>query len=467
VRERVRTTYAPRVASVPVIRLYDTAQGAVVPFEPREPGKVSLYVCGPTVYGPAHIGHGRSTLVFDVLRRYLEWSGFDVHHVSNVTDIDDQIINKANAEGRSSEEVAVEFEAAWWEAMDAIGVARPHDTPHATEWVDEMVQLVSDLVDRGHAYEISDGVYLETSTVEGYGVLARQSLDSLQAGARVDANDEKRSPVDFVLWKKAKPGEPSWPSPWGDGRPGWHTECVVMSLGLLGDGFDLHGGGNDLRFPHHENERAQSVAVGRDFARHWVHHGFVELEGEKMSKSLGNVTDLLGLVRSTDSRAYRLLVLRSHYRSPMEVTTDSLADAREALARLDAFALRTAELAEVEPDAEAIAQFRALMDEDLNTAGAVSVLFQAVRTGHKALDIDDLASAESLAAAVRSMCAAVGLVLSEEPDEVPAEIVALAEQREDARAARDFARADELRDQISAAGWVLADSPQGTTIRRA
>ncbi len=452
-----------------MIRLYDTAQGAVVPFEPREPGKVSLYVCGPTVYGPAHIGHGRATLVFDVLRRYLEWSGLEVHHVSNVTDIDDQIINKANAEGRSATEVAVEFEAAWWEAMDAIGVARPHDTPHATEWVDQMVQLVADLVERGHAYEISDGVYLEVSSVEGYGLLARQSLESLQAGARVEANDEKRSPVDFVLWKKAKPDEPSWPSPWGDGRPGWHTECVVMSLGLLGDGFDLHGGGIDLRFPHHENERAQAVALGREFSRHWMHNGFVELEGEKMSKSLGNVTDLLGLVRSSDPRAYRLLVLRSHYRSPMEVTADSLADAREALARLDAFARRTADLAQVESDADAIAQFRGLMDDDLNTAGAISTLFQAVRTANQALDIDDLDTAESLAAAVRSMCAAVGLELRADAvhDEVPPEIVALAEEREDARAARDFARADELRDQIAAAGWILADSPKGTTIRRA
>jgi cysteinyl-tRNA synthetase len=452
---------------VGVIRLHDTATGTVEPLEPRDPGKVSLYVCGPTVYGPAHVGHGRMALVFDVLRRYLEWSGFEVHHVSNITDIDDQIITKANDEGRTATEVAVEYEQYWWDAMDAIGVARPHQTPHATEWVDQMVALVADLIERGHAYEISDGVYLEVATVEGYGLLARQDLESLQAGARVEANEEKRSPLDFVLWKKAKPGEPSWPSPWGEGRPGWHTECVVMSLGLLGDGFDLHGGGIDLRFPHHENERAQAVALGRSFARHWMHNGFVEVEGEKMSKSLGNFVNLPDLVANTDPRAYRLLVLRSHYRSPMEVTRDSIADARQAVARLDAFARRTADLVRVEPDADTLAQFRDLMDDDLNTAGALDIIFRTVRAAHQALDIDDETTAEPLAAAVRSMCGAVGLELSDAPEEVPADIVEKAEQREAARAARDWAAADALRDEIQAAGWVLDDGPQGTTIRRA
>ena len=452
---------------VGVIRLYDSATGTVVPLEPRDPGTVSMYVCGPTVYGPAHVGHGRSTLVFDILRRYLEWSGLAVTHVSNITDIDDQIINKANAEGRSSDAVAQEFERYWWDSMDAIGVARPHQTPHATEWVDQMVQLVSDLIERGHAYEIDDGVYLDVSTVEGYGLLARQDLESLQAGARVEANEQKRSPLDFVLWKKAKPDEPSWPSPWGEGRPGWHTECVVMSLGLLGEGFDLHGGGIDLRFPHHENERAQAVALGRDFARHWMHHGFVEIEGEKMSKSLGNFVNLPDLVASTDPRAYRLLVLRSHYRSPMEVTKDSIADARQAVARLDAFARRTVDLPPSEPDPGTLDQFRSLMDDDLNTPGALDIVFRAVRAAHQALDIDDESSAEPLAAAVRSMCAAVGLELSDEPEEVPDDIVAKAEQREAARAARDWATADRLRDEVTAAGWVLDDGPQGTTIRRA
>ncbi len=249
-----------------MLRLHDTAQGAVVPFEPATPGRVSMYVCGPTVYGPAHLGHGRFSLVFDVLRRYLEWSGFEVTYVSNITDIDDNIIEKGRSAGQDPAEVAVEFEGEWWTDMDAIGVKRPTHVPHATAYVEQMVELIGRLVDAGVGYETSDGVYFDASRVDGYGLLARQSLESLEAGARVEASEEKRSPVDFALWKKAKPGEPSWPSPWGDGRPGWHTECVVMSLDLLGEGFDLHGGGHDLRFPHHENERAQAVADGRRFA---------------------------------------------------------------------------------------------------------------------------------------------------------------------------------------------------------
>jgi cysteinyl-tRNA synthetase len=280
-----------------MLQLHDTATGEVRPLELREPGKVSMYVCGPTVYGPPHLGHGRFSLVFDVLRRYLEWSGLDVCYVSNVTDVEDKIIAKAGAEGVEPSVITDRYEKVWWEAMDGIGVLRPTADPHATAYVEQMVELIERLVAAGFAYETSDGVYFQSEKVEGYGLLARQSIDSLQAGARVEANDEKRSPVDFVLWKKAPAGAPAvWPSPWGDGRPGWHTECVVMSLDLLGDGFDIHGGGQDLAFPHHENERAQAVALGNRFATHWVHNGFVEVEGEKMSKSLGNFTDLLDLI---------------------------------------------------------------------------------------------------------------------------------------------------------------------------
>jgi cysteinyl-tRNA synthetase len=354
---------------VAVLHLFDTAKGGVVPFEPREPGKVSMYVCGPTVYGPPHLGHGRFSLVFDVLRRYLEWSGNDVTYVSNITDVDDNIINRARAEGRTEAEVAAEYEAVWWQAMDAIGVQRPTADPHATAYVDRMVELVSRLVDHGMAYETSDGVYFQAERIEDYGLLARQSLDSLRAGARVEGSDEKRSPVDFALWKKAAPDELSWDSPWGPGRPGWHTECVVMSLDLLGEGFDIHGGGQDLAFPHHENERAQSAADGRPFARYWVHNGFVEVDGEKMSKSLGNFTTLLDLIERADPRSYRLLVLRSHYRSPIEVNESSVADAVAALGRLDAFARRTRSLT-AEPDAAALATFREAMDRDLDTPAA-------------------------------------------------------------------------------------------------
>ena len=267
-----------------------------------------MYVCGPTVYDLPHIGHGRANLTFDVLRRYLSFTGLGVRHVANVTDVDDNIIKRAAELGRTEADVAAEFEDSWWESMDALGDLRPDEIPHATQYIDDMVALVGELVDRGTAYETPDGVYLEVSKVDGYGLLAQQSLDSLQAGARVEANEDKRSPLDFALWKKAKEGEPSWESPWGPGRPGWHTECVVMSLDLLGEGFDLHGGGQDLKFPHHENERAQAVADGKVFAQHWMHNGWVEVEGTKMSKSLGNFTTLPDLLSRCDARAYRLLV---------------------------------------------------------------------------------------------------------------------------------------------------------------
>src|SRR4051795_12667232 len=321
-----------------MLRLHDTAEGRVVDVVPREAGKFSMYVCGPTVYDVPHLGHGRFSLVFDVLRRYLEWKGHEVRYVSNVTDIDDNIIKRANDEGRSADEVVAQYEAMWWDVMDALGVKRPTEDPHATAYVDRMIELVAELVARDVAYETSDGVYFQPEKVDGYGLLARQSLESLRAGARVDGVEEKRSPVDFALWKKAKPGEPAWDSPWGPGRPGWHTECVVMSLDLLGDGFDLHTGGLDLQFPHHENERAQAVALGHDFARHWMHHAFVEVGGEKMSKSLGNFTSLTDLLARHDGRAYRLLVLQAHYRSPIEVTADTIARSEKSLEGLDSFA---------------------------------------------------------------------------------------------------------------------------------
>ncbi|MEM7326024.1 MAG: cysteine--tRNA ligase, partial [Actinomycetota bacterium] len=341
-----------------MMKLYDTAVSQVVPLELREPGKVSIYVCGPTVYAPPHIGHGRQVLVYDVLRRFLEWNGLDVTFVSNITDIDDSIIERANAEGRDAADIAKKCEAVWWDAMERIDVRRPDHIPHATDYVKEMVELIEELLELGKAYRTSDGVYLSVEVVEDYGLLPHQDLENLREGGgeREIVGDEKRHPADFVLWKLAKEGEPFWPSPWGDGRPGWHTECVVMSLDILGEGFDLHTGGLDLVFPHHENERAQAVALGRDFARHWMHHGFVELGGEKMSKSLGNVKNLLDLTEQYDPRSYRLLLLQSHYRSPIEVTDETMTAAGAALDRLDAFARRTADLGG-SPDRAVLDQF--------------------------------------------------------------------------------------------------------------
>jgi cysteinyl-tRNA synthetase len=449
-----------------VIRLHDTGLGRTVDVELRDAGKVSMYVCGPTVYSHPHIGHGRMALVWDVMRRYLEWTGLDVRFVSNVTDIDDNIIRRANEEGRTSSEVAVEYEVAWYDAMDRLGVKRPTVDPHATAYVDQMVDLIAGLLESGKAYATADGVYLSVDTVPGYGMLARQSLDSLRSGARVDVVEEKRSPLDFALWKVAKPGEPTWPAPWGDGRPGWHTECVVMSLDLLGEGFDLHGGGIDLAFPHHENERAQAVAMGAAFARRWAHNGHVQMGGEKMSKSLGNVTNLTELLEMVDPRAYRLVVLQSHYRAPVEVTSVTLDQATKALAGLEAFARRGADVADAPADSETLHRFRTAMDDDLDTPRAMAELFGAVKAANTALDAGDGASAAPLVAAVREIAAAVGLVLSTSNDDVPADVAALVTARDEARAARDFAGADDLRDRLVALGWTVEDTPQGTRIHR-
>jgi cysteinyl-tRNA synthetase len=441
-----------------------------------------MYVCGPTVYDLPHIGHGRANLTFDVLRRYLSFTGLKVHHVANITDVDDNIIKRANELGRTEHDVAAEFEARWWEAMEGLGDLRPDDIPHATEYVADMVELVRELVAKGVAYETSDGVYLDVSQVPGYGLLARQDLDSLRAGARVEANEEKRSPLDFALWKKAKEGEPFWPAPWGDGRPGWHTECVVMSLDLLGEGFDLHGGGQDLMFPHHENERAQAVADGKVFAQHWMHNGWVEVEGTKMSKSLGNFTTLQDLLERYDARAYRILVLRAHYRSPIEVTPETLADAEKALDRLDGLARRFGlpDLLEasqrgyivegegdaVDADADALATFRARMDDDIDTPGALAGIFELVTAAHSAADAGDDGEGQRLAHTVAVLAAALGLAVrggAAEVDEAAAKLVAA---RDEARRQKDFARADALRDELVALGWTVEDTPAGTAIRR-
>ncbi len=451
-----------------MLHLYDTATREVRELALREPGRVSIYLCGPTVYGPPHIGHGRATLVYDVLRRYLEWTGLSVRLVSNVTDIDDAIINRANNENRPWQDITAKCESVWFEAMSKLGVARPTDVPHATQYVDQMVSMIGQLVEIGRGYVTDDGVYLSVESVEDYGLLVNQHLsDMIEGGGdrEVFGAENKRHPADFVLWKMAKPGEPSWPSPWGDGRPGWHSECVVMSLDILGEGFDLHCGGMDLKFPHHENERAQAVALGKRFANHWMHNGFVvDAEGEKMSKSLGNVANLLDLMDHYDPRAYRMLLLQSHYRGPVSVGQDNVDASVNALAGLDSFASRTAGLAAADPDEDVIARFRERMDDDLDTPGATAILFDSVRRANAALDADD-PIAPSLVAAVHEICTAFGLVLNAGGD-VPAEDAAKAAALDAARVAKDFAAADAIRSELQAAGWTVETTKAGTTLRR-
>jgi cysteinyl-tRNA synthetase len=451
-----------------VLRLYDTASGDMRTLSAGSDGRIGLYVCGPTVYGPPHIGHGRATLVYDVLRRYLEWSGVPAHHVANVTDIDDKIIRLAAEEGRAWQEVAEQYEASWWEATDRMGLWRPHDTPHATDYIDDMVEMIARLVQDGAAYETGDGVYFSTSVVPDYGLLAHQAVESLRAGARVEVNEEKRAPIDFVLWKKSKPGEPIWPSPWGDGRPGWHTECVVMSLDLLGDGF-LHGGGEDLKFPHHENERAQAVALHRPFANHWMHHGMVLLGDEKMSKSLGNVVDLRGVLDTHDPRAYRLVILQAHYREPVKVDEPRLAEATRTLQGIDALARRIGEAApeagDVPPSEAVLEAFRTHMDDDLGSPRAVAGLFEAARSANTALDRRETAEGVRLGTAALQAFESLGLVPVTTGD-IAEEAKELARSRDEARAARDFATADRLRDEIVALGYRVEDTPSGTRVLR-
>jgi cysteinyl-tRNA synthetase len=434
----------------------------------RRPGHLSIYLCGPTVYGPPHLGHGRATLVYDILRRYLTWTGVQVRLVSNITDIDDKIIDRANREDRPWQEITHKCEDVWFRAMSALGVERPTDVPHATEYVESMVDMIATLVANDRAYATSDGVYLSVTSVDDYGLLAHQRLEDMLAGGgerEVLGAGEKRHPADFALWKFSKPGEPSWPSPWGDGRPGWHSECVVMSLELLGEGFDLHCGGADLRFPHHENERAQAVALGKQFAAHWMHNGFVvDAEGEKMSKSLGNVANLLDLVDKYDPRAYRMLLLQTHYRSPVRVGQDNIDAAVKALSGIDAFFARI-DAASTAADATSLDAFRAAMDNDLDTPAATALMFDTMRRANAAIDGGNAAEAASLAAAVREMCAAFGLSITDVGDVDPV-MVAKAAELDAARAAKDFARADALRGEIQAAGYVVETTKDGTRVRR-
>lgn len=452
-----------------MLNLYDTATKSVKPLAMREPGKVSIYLCGPTVYGPPHLGHGRATLVYDILRRYLSYTGLQVRLASNITDIDDKIIDRAQRENRPWNEITEKCENVWFEAMGKLGVQRPDDVPHATEYVQPMVDMIATLIGRDAAYVTDDGVYLSIAAVPDYGLLAHQSVDDMLSGGgdrEVFGAGNKKHPADFALWKFSKPDEPSWPSPWGDGRPGWHSECVVMSLELLGEGFDLHCGGADLRFPHHENERAQAVALGKSFANHWMHNGFVvDLEGEKMSKSLGNVLNLLDLLEKYDPRAYRMLLLQTHYRSPVRVGQDNIDSCVSALAGLDSFAARTASYVGGVADRDIVAMFRASMDNDLDTPAAMALVFDTVRRANIATDSGKDAAVPAMRAAVIEVLEALGLTLSS-GDDTDADILAKGRALDEARAAKDFATADAIRNELQAAGYLVETFKEGTRIRR-
>lgn len=435
----------------------------LVDFDTRDEGKVGMYVCGPTVQSEPHIGHGRYAVAFDVIRRYLIWRGFQVTYVSNITDVEDKIIVAAEEFGESVEELAVRMTERFADSFKRLGVLPPDIEPKATEHIPEMLDLIGRLIDRGLAYVRDGDVYFSVKTLERYGRLSGRKPEELRAGYRIEVDEAKEDPLDFALWKAAKPGEPTWDSPWGPGRPGWHIECSAMASKYLGDDFDIHGGGLDLIFPHHENEVAQSEgASGQTFARYWLHNGMVNLGGEKMAKSTGKLVDLEEVLDTHGGRALRMLYVRAHYRSPIDYSPELLREAEDSLDRLDRFRER---VSPGEPDRDAIEKFTAVMDDDFGTSQAVSLMFDLIREGNRVLDQGDDASA--LAGAVETIVGVLGLDDAEEaPKEAASlsdsEIEALVAEREKARAGKDFARADEIRDRLVAAGVAIEDGPDGT-----
>jgi cysteinyl-tRNA synthetase len=446
-----------------MLRVHSTLHHGLLPFEPREEGKVSMYVCGPTVQSEPHVGHGRSAVVFDVIRRYLSWRGFQVTYVMNITDVEDKIIAAAAESGETVGGLVTKMTARFRRAYQGLGVLPPDVEPKATEHIEDIVSLISTLMRRGLAYERDGSVYFSVRALESYGRLSGRDPDDLRSGYRIEVDEAKDDPLDFALWKAAKPGEPWWESPWGPGRPGWHIECSAMASRYLGVGFDIHGGGTDLIFPHHENEIAQSEgATGETFARYWLHNGMVNLSGEKMAKSTGQVVDLVSILDAQGGRGLRLLFLRAHYRSPIEYGEDLLESANDALDRLDRFRERAVP---GEPSKEAIEQFTAVMDDDFGTPQAVSLLFDLVREGNRAMDEGEEVSA--IAGAVEVIVEVLGIDDAEPAPQFQAaidveEIERLVGLRESAREDGRWEEADRIRDELAAAGIVLEDRPDGT-----
>jgi cysteinyl-tRNA synthetase len=461
------------------LRLYDTATRAVRDFVPVEPGRVSIYLCGATVQAPPHIGHIRSGLCFDVLARWLERSGYSVTFIRNVTDIDDKIIAKAADEGIPYWQLAARNERAFTWAYDVLGCARPTYEPRATGHVPEMIDFMHRLIAAGHAYAADGDVYFDVRGWPGYGALSGQRIDEMLP-ATDSVSTGKRDPRDFALWKGAKPGEPAWATPWGPGRPGWHLECSAMAEKYLGATFDIHGGGVDLVFPHHENELAQSQAVGDGFARYWLHNAWVTTSGEKMSKSLGNsllVSEIVQRVRPVELRYY---LGSAHYRSHIEFSEGALTEAAAGFRRIEGFIERASRLAAPPVDAPLPDAFVAAMDDDLSVPAALAVLHDTVRAGNAALTADDKESVAAALGAVLAMTTVLGVNPQDEPWPgaetdgdalaVVDALVALAlRQREEARARKDFAAADAVRDALQAAGVAIEDTPSGprATVLRA
>lgn len=459
-----------------MLKIYNSLTRQKETFQPIEANKVRMYVCGMTVYDLCHVGHARVMVVFDMIARHLRSTGYDVHYVRNITDIDDKIIKRANENKESISELTERYIEAMNEDSAALGVLPPDEEPRATTTMQPIIDMISRLIENGHAYVGSNNdVYFDVKSFKGYGKLSGKQLDELRAGERVEVQDEKKDPLDFVLWKAAKPDEPSWTSPWGDGRPGWHIECSAMSTQCLGNHFDIHGGGQDLQFPHHENEIAQSeCATGEKFVNTWIHNGFVRIDEEKMSKSLGNFFTVREVLKQFQPEVVRFFILSSHYRSPLNYSQENLGEARAALTRLYTALRDVADFDSAGIDEAKRDQFNEYMNDDFNTPKSIALLHELARDLNKVSDKSS-SEAKALAKTLKVLAGVLGL-LQDEPksflqsgstaDADAEKIEKLIQARADAKVEKDYATADQIRDQLTAMNISLEDTPQGTIWRR-
>lgn len=463
------------------IQLYNTLTRKKEKFVPIEEGKVKMYVCGPTVYNYIHIGNARPVIAFDTIRRYLEYRGYEVNYVSNFTDVDDKIIKAANELGEEVSELTERFIAAYHEDVSALGCEEATAHPRVTEHIDDIVEFIQLLIDKDFAYESQGDVYFHTREFEGYGKLSHQSIDELKVGARVEENAIKKDPLDFALWKAAKEGEISWDSPWGKGRPGWHIECSVMARQLLGDTIDIHAGGQDLTFPHHENEIAQSeAATGKTFANYWMHNGYINIDNEKMSKSLGNFVLVHDIRKQIDPKVLRFFMLTVHYRHPINFAQELVESAANGLDRIQTAYSNlqhrlsiSADLAEdsqswIDTINEQVTAFETAMDDDFNTANAIAVIFELSKQANVYLleKNTDRHVLQQFIDALDLLMGVLGLPFDSENELLDEDVDALIQERLDARKNRDFARADEIRDELKAKGIILEDTAQGIRWKR-
>ena len=450
-------------------------------FKPINEGKVGIYVCGPTVYDYIHIGNARPMIVFDTLRRYLEYKGYEVNYVSNFTDVDDKIIKRANAEGVDASVISESYIAEVKKDMAALNVREATTHPKATEEIPDMIEMVKTLIEKDYAYEVNGTVYFRTRKFKDYGKLSKKNIDDLRSGNRdllVSGIDEKEDPLDFVLWKPKKEGEPSWPSPWGDGRPGWHLECSVMSKKYIGDVIDIHAGGEDLIFPHHENEIAQSEAAnGTEFARYWMHNGFLKINNEKMSKSLGNFFTVREIAEKYPLQVIRFFMLSAHYRSPLNFSAELVEASKNGLERILTAVDRLKSINGTDGDVDKsvademdafVKKYEDAMDDDLNTADAISVIFELVKYANvNVTEESSKATVELVLNTIEKLCDILGIITEKKEEILDSDIEALIEERQAARKAKNFARADEIRDQLSSMGIILEDTREGVKWKRA